>query len=278
MLIKNIVFSGGNLKGLSFFGGIKYLKEKNLLNDLKHIAGTSVGAIVAFCLILEYNISDLEYLFSHLQLENFNNINSDTILHFFDNFGIDSGDKLFTIFKVLLKKKNIHEKTTMKQFYNIYKTKLTFVGCCLNTSKPVYFNVDNTPDIEILKALRISYCIPFLYKPIKMDNYFYVDGGLVDNYCIELFEDELEHTLGFSVSNPDDHSDNIDSFESYFKKVLTTKFFNSSMNKALKYSKNTVYILIPIKSMDWNMTSKQKIELIDCGYVTTKLFFKSLQV
>lgn len=278
MIIKNIVFSGGNLKGLSFFGGLKYLKDNNLLNNLKHIAGTSVGAIVAFCFMLNYDINDLEKLFIKLDLENYNNITTDTIWNVFENYGIDTGDKLFTIFKVLLKKKGYNENITMKDIYNKTNIELTLVGCCVNTSKPVYFNFKTHPDMEVLTCLRISYCIPLIYTPIKIDNMYYVDGGLIDNYCIQLFDNELENTLGFVVNNPEDHSIKIDSFEYYIKKIILTKFTNTNFNKLIKYVNNTVYILSSQSFLDWNLTKEQKQELIESGYITTKLFLKSLKI
>ena len=274
MIIKNIVFSGGNLKGLSFFGGLKFLKEHNLLTHLKHVAGTSVGSIVAFCFILDYDIQDLEKLFIKLELENYNNITTDTIFSFFDNYGIDSGDKLFTVFKVLLKKKGFEESITLREFYEKTKIELTLVGCCVNTSKPIYFNYKKYPNQSLLTCLRISYCIPLIYTPIKIDDMYYVDGGLIDNYCIQLFDEEIKYTLGFVVNNPNDHSNKIDTFESYIKSILT-KFINTNFNKLIKYIDNTVYILSSISASDWKLTEDEKKELIENGYVTTQLFIKS---
>ena len=45
--IKNLSFSGGGYRGLSFLGCVKALQEKEVLHNVKSIAGSSVGAIVA---------------------------------------------------------------------------------------------------------------------------------------------------------------------------------------------------------------------------------------
>ena len=41
--IDTLVFSGGGTKGISFIGAIKYLEEKNILNNIKlHILYNSI--------------------------------------------------------------------------------------------------------------------------------------------------------------------------------------------------------------------------------------------
>ena len=118
--------------------------------------------------------------------------------------------------------------------------------------------------MSLLTCLRISYCIPLIYTPILIDNNYYVDGGLIDNYCIQLFEKELKHTIGFVVSNPNDHRFEIDTFQTYLKKVLLTKFINSNNKKIFKYIDNTVYIL---SSVDTLGNYQMKKELVETGYL-----------
>jgi len=44
---KNLVFEGGGVKGIAYAGATKVLDEKNMLNSLVRVAGTSAGAITA---------------------------------------------------------------------------------------------------------------------------------------------------------------------------------------------------------------------------------------
>ena len=49
-----------------------------------------------------------------------------------------------------------------------------------------YINHLNYPDMPIYLALRITCCIPILYEPILYKDCYYIDGGLKDNFPIQL--------------------------------------------------------------------------------------------
>ena len=35
--------------------------------------------------------------------------------------------------------------------------------------------------MSVITAMQISTCIPIIFKPIKYNNYYYVDGGISNN-------------------------------------------------------------------------------------------------
>ena len=50
----NLVFEGGGIKGILYTGILLQLKERNLLKNVRNVAGSSAGGIVAFALALGY--------------------------------------------------------------------------------------------------------------------------------------------------------------------------------------------------------------------------------
>lgn len=58
----NLVFQGGGPKGLGHVGALLELHEKNYLNSVKRVAGTSAGAIIAGLLAVNFPVPDLERL------------------------------------------------------------------------------------------------------------------------------------------------------------------------------------------------------------------------
>ena len=70
------------------------------------------------------------------------------------------------------------------------------VGTNLNTGYPVVFSYQNTPDMLVVDAVRISMSIPIFFEPIEMPvpgdtsskTCLFVDGGVIWNYPIELFD------------------------------------------------------------------------------------------
>lgn len=64
----NLVFKGGGVKGLAYLGAIKSLHQKNLLQSVERIAGTSAGAITATLLAINFPVDELTQLLSKTNL------------------------------------------------------------------------------------------------------------------------------------------------------------------------------------------------------------------
>ncbi|VFQ43138.1 patatin-like phospholipase family protein [Desulfoluna butyratoxydans] len=70
------------------------------------------------------------------------------------------------------------------------------IGTNLNSGYPVVFSYQDTPDILLADAVRVSMSIPIFFEPVEMSFPFdggqakclFVDGGVVWNYPIELFD------------------------------------------------------------------------------------------
>ncbi|MCP4748483.1 MAG: patatin-like phospholipase family protein [Desulfobacteraceae bacterium] len=71
------------------------------------------------------------------------------------------------------------------------------VGTNLNTGYPEIFSYENTPDMLVADAVRISMSIPIFFESIErpvtladgtQKNCLYADGGVVWNYPIEIFD------------------------------------------------------------------------------------------
>lgn len=88
---------------------------------------------------------------------------------------------------------------------------LYVVGCNFNTKMSEVFSYKDTPNFVIADAIRISMSIPFLFIPhqakIKTregdvvsdpSGHLYVDGGLLDNYPIYIFDRDKDGELKIS--------------------------------------------------------------------------------
>ncbi len=52
------------------------------------------------------------------------------------------------------------------------------------------FSAEQTPNVEVALAVRASLSIPKLFKPVEIDGERYVDGGVISNFPIHIFDDE----------------------------------------------------------------------------------------
>ena len=56
---KNLVFEGGGVKGIAYAGALQVLEAQGVLPDIRRVAGTSAGAIVASLVALGAGSSDV---------------------------------------------------------------------------------------------------------------------------------------------------------------------------------------------------------------------------
>lgn len=269
--VTNIVFSGGAMKGYCFIGILKYLEETNTISQIKHLIGTSVGACISLVINIGFNSEELTLLMSQMDIFKYYSLSSDKVLNILDTYGINNGNSLINSFKIIIKKKLGTDTITFKELYDKTKVKLTMIGTHLNTMNTITYNYETYPDMNVIDALRISIGVPIIFDPVKINNDFYVDGGLVNNYAIDILDDEMDNTLGILLDDNTIHT--INSIDSYLLSVILAGFNAQHIIKKRKYKNNTIIIDTNIESFDFSMSIETKIKLIEYGYNIIKDYY-----
>ena len=161
-MIKNIVFSGAGLRIYIFLGFIKALNELNLLKNITSIIGTSSGSLIAFLCILDFSYNEIEEIILKINTTNLKNINSDNIINFFKDYGLDDGENFERILNIILNIKVKNENITFKELHELTHKKLIITATCVNSMAIEYFDYETTPDIPIKKVLLMSISIPLI--------------------------------------------------------------------------------------------------------------------
>lgn len=277
-MIKNLVFSGAGVKIYCFLGFIKYLEEHDLLKNIKAIIGTSAGSIIATCICCNFSIEEIEQLLLKINITKLPKVDSESILNFFNNYGLDDASEFIRVFKIILKKKTNNENITFKELYDLTQKKLIISATNLNKMEIEFFDYINTPQCQVIDALIMSISIPLLFKPAKYKDYYYVDGGLTDNYPISYFESERKETLGMLVTSSSLHEFNVNNIEDYLVGLCMTSF-----NKLIKitinnYKKNTVVVYDNTNFVNFKLSDESKLNLLEAGYNNTKEFLSQLKI
>ena len=165
MKIKNLVISGAGITGIGFLGIIKYLEEKNLLNDISTYLGTSAGSIIIYLLSINYNSLELIEFCKYFNFEKI--LGEFSLDNMFNNFGFNHNNKWSYVLKRMTESKNFSHKITFKEHFELTKIKLIIVACCLNESKTYYLSYENYPNMEIIEAIKISCCVPIYFQPFN---------------------------------------------------------------------------------------------------------------
>jgi len=197
-MIKNIVFSGGGLKGWAYIGTIKALGEYIQFSQIENIAGTSIGSIYAFFYILRIPWGVLLEYSLNMKIKKVLDIN--TIYNIYSKKSLLKGDK-FKEYIITIIKDYINPDITFKEFKKICNIKLSII--CTNVTKREMevFNHETTPDVKVIDSLMASCSVPFVFPFYKIQESYYFDGGFFNNFPTDLF-DEL-YTIGFCLSEMD---------------------------------------------------------------------------
>jgi predicted acylesterase/phospholipase RssA len=234
-MIKQLVVSGGDITYFSMLGIIKTMK--NELNNLEEIFAVSCGSWIGLCLSLKIDIDIIINYFIERPWEKLFNFNSDKFFKLYDSLGIYDVNIFHETFKPLLKMCNLDINITMKELYeysniklNIYATKYSDLSYCC-------FNYEISPNLKVMDALFMSSSIPILFKPLKYNNEYYVDGGYNCNYpiieCLKKNKNKSEilgiETVCFNDLTVITEDENVFSF--YIK-----LFYKFVLNKQLSYN------------------------------------------
>ena len=182
--IKHLVISGGGPAGFLTYGALRYTAQKEIwnLNEIKSIYGCSVGAFFGVIVSLGYDWEWLDDYFIKRPWEKLINISA---LTFFEKKGLLDEKFIEESIAVLLSAKDLNVNITLKELYEHNKIEIHMYTTNINTSiiEKVDISYKTHPDLSVIKALNMSMCYPFLFKPVCMnENECYIDGGLLNNY------------------------------------------------------------------------------------------------
>lgn len=312
-----IVFSGGGIKGISYCGALDILNKLDILGNIKGFAGTSAGSIVAALLAIGYTTDEITDIMTKLDLTEMVDGHTSYFregLNLAQTYGMVPGSYVYDFLGSLIEKKTGFEDYTIQQLFDDKKIKLVIVATDMSTSQSRYF-YPNSPvefdsTIPIRKAIRTSISIPFLFEPILHLNNYHVDGGVLDNYPIHVFDGAYPgnldaknnllrpnpSVLGFHITSApqitkeiesqnipekvpnsaDSTRVKIDSFMHFSMSFITAFMAENDRRELTMHNKmRTIQIITPYYPINcFAISDTDKNILIECGKHATHEFFK----
>ncbi|MDP4283444.1 MAG: patatin-like phospholipase family protein [Bacteroidota bacterium] len=219
---KNLVMEGGGVRGLAYSGALEVLENKGILKDIDRVAGSSAGAIAGLMVSLGYDSKEIDSILQTLKIQDFNDgkFFFSKIRRVKNEYGVYKGDKFENWLGNLIESKTGNADITFGEFHQLHLEDKGFkdfycTGTNITQQRLEILSWKSWPQMELKTAVHISGCIPFYFKPVPIDsvgnevlltdtiaNYdLYVDGGMLCNYPINMFDSCSDGTNPLTSEN-----------------------------------------------------------------------------
>lgn len=188
--IKHLVISGGGPVGFSIYGAAKYLSKAGFWDilNIKTIYGTSIGAFMGFVFSLKYDWETLDEYFIKRPWEKLINITPDIIFDMWNSKGFLGKEFIIDAVKPLLEAKDLSINITLEDFFNYNNIELHMFSVDINSFPleitDISYKTHGT--LKLIDALYMTTAAPFMFKPYIINESCYIDGGVINNYPIDI--------------------------------------------------------------------------------------------
>ena len=294
----NLVFEGGGVKGVAYGGALEILDQQGIMNQIQNVAGTSAGAITATMVALGYGARYVKDKMLNLDFKSFEDGSFfGDLERLRTQFGWYKGEVFLKFMQSEVERAlgspdaTFSDLNNQRQQNNIKFKELYVVGTNLSERTDRVFSYATTPDIAIADAVRISMSYPLFFASRKLDGDVYVDGGVLRNYPLDLFDqqtpDEAQpgvrlripnpNTLGFHLGKDVLQTRPITDLEQYagnlFEAILAVQ--DVALMDNAGDVKRTVFIkTLGIQTTDFDITQQQKEDLIKKGHEATANYLR----
>lgn len=271
------ILGGGGIRGASYTGAIKALKEAHL--EITGWAGSSIGAVVAGLVTFGYTPDEIQDIFDNINFEFFKDIN----FNFGKDFALSKGGNFYEWMKNKIEEKYYGKcPANAPVCFKDAKNELVIFSVDLASSKFFEFSKTKTPDVEIAHAIRVSVGMPGLYSPVFNKDECLVDGDLLKSTPLwkvsETIQKREEKILEFRLEANREKKNITNTFE-YLNAVYdsTSGFASDFIIETYKNHENYDYIKINldgISVVDFMINKEKKHEMAKKGYEAAINYFK----
>jgi hypothetical protein len=243
MPLRNLVLGGGEFRTMAYLPFVEYLEKENLLNSIENYYVTSAGIFYAIILSIGCSYKEIYDFMTSIDFSTLMNIDPESFLYLHIKFGVDDGDKIIKLCSKILELKLGSADLTFAEHKKLTGKSIISTGTNLAKLGLEIFSPTLSPNMRIIDAVRITTSIPFYFFPAKYNGALYIDGGITNNYPIDIIPpDEMKYTIGALIITP--MAESIDTMSEYMNAIYQCSVMNNDRGKSVKYIENTVVIYI----------------------------------
>ena len=307
MLKCDAVFEGGGVKGIGLVGAVAITEEQGC--EFVNVAGTSAGAIVAALVAAGYQAAELRDIMKSLDYSQFKDEGLLDRIPLFGKVlslglekGIYEGSYLETWIREKLeaKGKRTFADLVVDEFEHDpkYRYKLQVIASDVSRGRLLVLPWDiaeygiQPDELEIARAVRMSMSIPFFYEPVKLtlpgteEVCYVVDGGLLSNFPIQLFDDGSPDppwpTFGYLLAENSDIAGTTVHHGIHGPLSLFAALFSTMMEahdrmyiRSGAYARTIMVPTLGVKTTDFDLSPERAEALYSSGASAAQEFFRT---
>jgi NTE family protein len=282
-----LVLSGGGAKGLAHIGVLKYLEENRI--PVQYIVGTSMGGLVGGFYAAGYTPMEMEAIATS---KDFLLWSSGQIPDQYNNYYLRKEENA-SIVSVSFKTDSTLRPSIKPILVDDAPLNLA-ISTLVAPASVVTSNFDSlvvsfrciAADVfsqnkiilkkgNLSEALRATMAVPLFFKPFKIDGKYVYDGGIYNNFPVDIAYSEFnpDYVIGVNVSSKTFTDYPYENDEMYISKALIYMLFAKSDSTLIK--ENGMYIqpeLSDLSTQDFDKPDK----MIKAGYEMAKKKFGPL--
>lgn len=284
----DLVLEGGGAKIGGLVGAIAAIEQAGF--EPARLAGTSSGAITAALVAAGYSSDELKTIMDSLDFESFKDGASwgRKIPNLLMKRGVYEGKVFYETMKELLKAKGVETFGDLRDGEAIstsHQHRLRMFCTDLTQAKLVTWPDDAalyglSPDhMEVAWALRTSMSIPYVFQPVRLSGSYFVDGGVLSNFPIWVFDSHSaprHPTFGINLWEADSGLPHeITGSISYLEALVKASLEAHDKRFVRPGDFENRVIQVPIgnvRATDFGLSIQQKDKLYHAGYHAAKNF------
>lgn len=287
----NAVFEGGGVKGIAFVGAIAVTEQRGF--EFARLAGTSSGSLVASFLAAGYSHDEMRQIIMEMPFQHFL---QKTIIHHIPvvgpavrllfKKGIYSGDPLETWIRQKLLAKGV------RTFADLPPDTLYIIASDITSGEMLVLPEDlqkydiNPDNFEVAQAVRMSVSIPYFFDPVVFRKHYIVDGGILSNFPMWIFDNEmvkkggqkLVPTIGYQLVGKNQPKKNEIHGPLTMLQALFTTMMGAHDERYIekKYRFRTVKIdASMVGTVQFDLSQENSMELYESGIRAANEFFNN---
>ncbi len=235
-----LTLSGGGAKGAAHIGVLKALEERGIKVDV--ISGTSAGSIVGSLFangytsdeILEFYLSTTIFRPGYYTWKKPGLLNTDAL-----------GELLVPLFS--------------EDSFESLKIPMHIVATNIEEAKERVFYKG-----QLIKAILASSSFPGVFAPVEVEGKLYADGGILNNFPVDLIRKDCDVLIGVNVQNVEDiDKRKLKTTFSLIQRVITI----STRSNSLKKYKECDVLISPAKLSSYATFNMYKMKkMYSIGY------------